>query len=273
MEKKPEIAVIGYVAQDINITPSERTTLPGGAAYFSAIAASRITEPVGLVTRIGSDFPADFLLSRVLKKGVITIDGGTTPVSTQIYLSDTDHTQRDIVFNPGVGESLKGEDIPEEWLTFLKLIHVATMIPSQQHAVIEFIRTHAPQARISIDTDSSFLNDEEHAKTLKKSFEASNIAFANRKEYELMGDTIEALPAAVVKLDKDGALYMEKGKVKARTKTRQVEAVDVTGAGDIFAGTFLACLMEEFSLQESLNKAAEVATESVTQKGVNHLFE
>jgi len=65
-----KLVIIGYTNIDINVTPSSTTTLPGGGAYFAAIAASRVINSVGLVTRIGKDYDPTFLLSRVLPDGV-----------------------------------------------------------------------------------------------------------------------------------------------------------------------------------------------------------
>ncbi|MNC97821.1 ribokinase [compost metagenome] len=65
---------------------------------------------------------------------------------------------------------------------------------------------------------------------------------------------------------------MKNGNIIAKSEGKNVPVVDVTGAGDIFAGTFLASLTKSSSLQESLEKGVQTATNSVTQEGVMHLF-
>jgi len=271
--QKPELAFIGYATVDVNITPTDRTTFPGGAAYFGALAASRLINPVGLITRVGDDYNTSNLMSKVSNVGLKVIPGQRTARSTQTYFSDSDPTNRDISVEWGVAVLLEGGDIPKAWLPFLKTIHIATMIPTQQYAILEYIRKFAPQAKISIDTDSFLLNDPGNLEIVKRSFQQSDIGFVNRKEYEVLGKTIDGMPEAVVKLDQDGAFYMQNGVTKAQSSAEKVNAVDVTGAGDIFAGTFLACLLLDYSEKDALSEATKVATKSVTKKGISHLFE
>lgn len=271
-EQRPELAFIGYTAIDVNITPTSRTTLFGGAAYFGAVAASRLVDQVGLVTRVGDDYKISNLMDRVSKKGIMVVSGLETAKSTQIYFSDSDHTDRQILLERGAAASLEGSDIPEEWTSSLKRIHVATMIPSQQSAILEYIKENIPQVKISIDTDLEFLSDPDNLKIIKHNFEQSDLAFVNRKEYSVLRETINAMPEAVVKLDKDGSFYMQEGSIKTKTSAKRVNVVDVTGAGDVFAGTFLACLSLNRSYDEALYEATETATKSVTKEGVAHLF-
>lgn len=271
-EQNPELAFIGYTAIDVNITPTGRTTLFGGAAYFGAIAASRLIDQVGLVTRVGNDYKISNLMDRVSKKGIMVVSDSETAKSTQIYFSDSDHTDRQILLERGAATSLKGNDIPEEWKSSLKRIHVATMIPNQQSAILKYIKENIPQVKISIDTDLEFLSDPDNLKIIKHNFEQSDLGFVNRKEYAILRETINAMPEAVVKLDKDGSFYMQEGSVKTKTSTKRVNVVDVTGAGDIFAGTFLACLSLNHSNDDALHEATETATKSVTQEGISHLF-
>ncbi len=268
----PEISFIGYATIDVNIAPKNSSVLPGGAAYFASLAASRIIKPVGLITRVGSDYNSSFLLNNVLSEGVKVIPDGKTAKSTLTYFSESDTTNRDISVEWGVAEFLIGDDIPREWLSFLKIIHIATMIPSQQYVILEYIKKCVPQAIISIDTDSFLLNNEQNIAIIRKSFEQSDIVFANRREYEILAETIEGRPEAIVKMDKDGAIYMQNGKIVASSRANDVKTVDVTGAGDIFAGTFLAYRHLEFSAQEALDRATNIATASITKKGITHLF-
>ncbi len=271
--QKPELAFIGYATVDVNVTPVDKTTMPGGAAYFGALAASRLMSPVGLVTRVGDDYDPSNLPGGVSKKGIKVMPGQRTARSTQTYFSDSDYTNRDISVEWGVAVLLEGDDIPKDWLAFLKTIHIATMIPTQQYAILEYIRKYAPQAKISIDTDSFLLNDPGNLETIRRSFEQSDIGFVNRKEYEILGKTIDRMSEAVVKLDQDGAFYMQNGTINAQSPAEKVSVVDVTGAGDIFAGTFLSCILLNYSQKDALSEATKTATKSVTKKGITHLFE
>lgn len=272
MENYPKLVVVGFTNIDINITPSSKTILPGGGSYFASIAASRVTEPVGLVTRIGKDYDPTFLYSRVLKDGINLIHNKPTPRSTQIYHSETDLTDRDMELEWGVGPDINPEDFPKEWLANIEFVHISTMPPKQQAAFITFLRAKAPQAKISIDTDHFYFEDKELLAQIKENFSRADLAFANRHEYTALKEIIDQLPEAIVKFDKDGAQFMKKGKKDFEVTTQEAEVLDATGAGDVLAGTYVGLIMSGKSEHEALEEAVKVATESVKKVGVEHLF-
>jgi len=65
---------------------------------------------------------------------------------------------------------------------------------------------------------------------------------------------------------KDGAFY-GCGKTRASGEIAKVPAVDTTGAGDCFAGYFLAAREQGCSVQDSLNLACKAAAITVSRKG------
>lgn len=268
----PDVAVIGYCTVDQNITPTTSEISPGGAAYFASLAATLAHSNVGLISTVGGDYYQSQLLNRLHLHGLHTIGDHLTARSTQTYFSDNDLTRRHISIEWGAAALLEGKHIPEEWFAFLRFIHVATMIPTQQFAIIDFIRRHAPQAYISIDTDQFLLQDLHQRSVIINNFETADLGFANRHEYEVLGTTLEQMPAAVVKLDADGAFYLENGQIIAQAQAPRVKAVDVTGAGDIFAGVFIGSLAEHLPPAAALTAATHIATQSVTRKGIEHLF-
>jgi len=272
MEKFPELIVVGYTNIDINVTPSKKSIHPGGAAYFVAVASSLVLQPVGLVTRIGTDFDTTFLFQRVLTEGVHIIQDKPTAKSTQIYRSDTDLTDRDITLDWGVAPEVCPDDIPKQWLSHAKYIHIGTMPPKQQAPFLPYLRKHAPQAKISIDSDIFLLSDPQNVKTVTENFGNADIIFVNRREYEVLKDVVDIHPFVIFKKDKDGAVFLKKGTVVTETHAASINPVDVTGAGDILAGTFLAHLTHGDDVQTSLKEATIIATISVTKEGIEHLF-
>lgn len=269
----PKLVVIGFTNIDVNITPSKETILPGGAAFFVAIAASLYLKNVGLVTRVGNDFDPDFLLKRVLKGGVKLIADKPTARSTQTYHSDTDLTQRSITLVGGVAQDLNPGDIPTGWLEHAEYIHIGTMPPAQQASFLKHVLLHRqPRAIISIDTDQFFFDQPTLIPIIENNFKQADLIFTNRVEYQHLKQIVDTHPWAVVKQDKGGAYILQEGKKVAEAAAPRVEAVDVTGAGDIFAGTFLAETIQGNGLQKSLESAVDQASKSVTAEGVMHLF-
>lgn len=268
--KTPELIIVGYTNIDVNITPTRTTIQPGGAAYFVSLAASLFNKNVGLVTRVGNDFDCDFLLSRVNHDGIKFIANKNTSQSIQYYQSDTDHTQREIVLKKGVAEDLVSTDIPENWLINSKIIHIATMPPLAQREFLTYIKNKNYKGLISCDTDYSFLKQLDLRKVIIHNFNLCDIVFMNNNEYKLLFD--QTFKLSVVKKDKDGALILSDNKIIAQCKTSKVKAIDSTGAGDIFAGVFLANLVQSKTYHYCLKRACKIATQSVEKDGIDHLF-
>ena len=63
------------------------------------------------------------------------------------------------------------------------------------------------------------------------------------------------------------AVQFEEGKIKGEIQVPIVNAVDSLGAGDVFHGAFCYFYGQKHSFQDSLRKAAEIASESTTYFG------
>lgn len=268
----PLLCVCGSTANDVNITPNDTDTSPGGAAYFAAMAATLYLNPVGLVTRIGSDFDVHQIRPEIHPKGIIVDTQGKSASSIQTYHSESDLTDRDIKVDFGVMKDLVSSDIPSAWLKSTKIFHIGTLPPTQQRLFVSHIRKTAPEATISIDTDSIFLSNAETKKEFAELLQLVDTLFVNRHEYSKL-ESLQTVPTVLVKNDKDGAYILENGDKTHSYAADPVTAVDVTGAGDVFAGVFLACKVLGHNNEDALKNAVTTATKSVTQKGINHLFD
>ena len=71
---------------------------------------------------------------------------------------------------------------------------------------------------------------------------------------------------AVVKIGKDGAL-IARGAERLRVDAHLVEALDTTGAGDLWASGFLYGLNHGLSLESSANLGCKVGSEVVQVMG------
>lgn len=75
----------------------------------------------------------------------------------------------------------------------------------------------------------------------------------------------------IVTLDKDGCILLAKDEQVAKHFPAQIiSAVDETGAGDIFRGAFVSQWLETEDLEQSIEYALKLATNSVLTNGVNN---
>lgn len=158
------------------------------------------------------------------------------------------------------------EDIPRSYLANAEYILISTTLPENQLQLIQTIRKSS-NAKIAVDTLKEFANEE----VTREVFDSADIAFIDR-EFEKLLNTKAKIK--IIKYGKTGCLYIDGKKTIAQRNSVIIpdkEVVDKTGAGDILTGAFLTLLSKTKNPQIALKKANELATESITEYGVEHL--
>lgn len=90
-------------------------------------------------------------------------------------------------------------------------------------------------------------------------------------EKALLQHSTEVKPEIIVTLGEKGCAEVSDGKVYIH-QAKKVTAVDTTGAGDAFVGTFSYGLASKMTKQDSILLALEKATNSVTKKGTQSSY-
>jgi len=281
----PRFIIIGYANHDVNrFSDGTEQFCVGGGGYFAALAASRVVPDAALVTRVGEDFNLAPLMDRVVSDAVSVIPGGKTALSLQNYHNPHDLTDRSIDLQPGVNPGITASDIPDTWISNASVILVSTMMPAQQREIVEaLVAKKRAETRslegvsirlpvIAVDSDLCWLKDEESAREVRAMMRHADIAFMNRTEGEILQDLIPQIPLVVLKRDSEGAELLVRGKRQVFVPAPEVSVVDVTGAGDVVAGTFLASLVSNHNPDASLIAAVQAASQSITKEGIEHML-
>lgn len=265
-----DLIIVGNIALDINTFPGRDNSADlivtniGGAGYYSLLPASLFSSRVGLVARVGCDFPANKIGELgVDLSGFKVIDQSKTTRFYHTYLT-ADGQQR--TFRPEFAPDtlIRPDDFPVEYYRS-KFIHIATNFPFTQIEFIEILRKNT-DAKLSIDTHEAYLGD--YRQDVFRAFDLVDIAFIDRHEEELI-QACKA-PTKIIKRGKDGITYLSKTN-KYDWPAIPCDVVDKTGAGDVLAGVFLTLQARGWNLQESAQKAVEVASASVRDYGVEFL--
>lgn len=261
---KINVAIIGDLAIGENITPSGSKTSPGGAAYYSMIGAVNFSPNIGIVAKIGDDFERKILEDRgVDARGVKQISGKSCRF---IAIQHEDNT-REVIAERGVAETVDPKIMPRDYLS-AQFIHLATQLPEHALIWLEYLRGHPA---ISVDTFEDFV--ELYPEESKKMLDLAGMIFINLTEYKALGLTEHSYPhkPVVLKLGKDGVIYRSP-KETISIPALKVTTVETSGAGDVLAGAFLTLLSLGVSTATALEKATHLASQSVTQFGVEHLL-
>lgn len=265
---KVNFAVIGNLAYDYNYFPnrSEEVVNLGGATLYSGVPASLFVK-VGIAAKVGEDY--DFSVFDNLNfdlAGVKQVEGKTTVFIHEFQSDDGQERLFTEKVNPNT--YLKPTDIPDEYLK-AKYIHVCTNYPLVQYELVKYLKANS-DAIISIDTLEDYYYDEEQFEIIKKSFDLVNIAFID-KEFKKLFDC--SAPVKIIKLGKDGCRYISKEKDFQVAAPFCEFVVDKTGAGDCVTGVFGALKTLDYSDEEALQIAVNIATESIKDHGIFHLYE
>ncbi len=250
MEAKNKLVVVGSVAVDWVITPSaEREHSVGGAAVYFAMAAAWAC-PVQLVGVIGGDFPAtalaDLEAAGVDLQGLERSDGLTFRWKGRYHENmnsrDTLETHLNVFerFSPKLPESYRGAGF----------LFLANIQPSLQMAVLDQMSTRP--TLVGLDTMNLWIdiaNDD-----LVAILARVDVLTINEEEaLQLTGETNLVRAATkirgmgpttlVIKRGEYGALcFGPDGALFAAPALPLESVVDPTGAGDCFAGGFMAHL-------------------------------
>lgn len=93
----------------------------------------------------------------------------------------------------------------------------------------------------------------------------TSAVFVNAVEYALLADVVPSQHLRLIVIS-DGARpvrILRRGRLVARVRPPQTDAVEVTGAGDTLAGTFLAALAAGSGDGAALRQAVTAAAERV----------
>ena len=261
------ILIVGSIAIDTIETPFEKKSdVLGGSTTYSLVASGKKTD-VSVVGIIGNDFPNEgYSLYRSYADDLSdlkTADGKTFRWGGRYHENwddrDTLFTELGVFldFNPILSESNKNRSH----------ILLANIHPELQYSVI--LQNQNPDAVIVVDTMNLWI--ETTLPSLEKVISSSNILLINESESFLLTKEKNIKDAAIALLSmgpemvvikkgsKGAELFSDKDHIEIGAFP-VTSVVDPTGAGDVFAGAFIASLAAQESSESALLSASASAS-------------
>jgi len=275
MKMKIDLVVLGHVSIDHIIFPGkDEILLPGGAAAAVATSAALAGAKVGLVTKVGEDFPADWMekLASILDvKGVHALPGKTI----HIYMIYHEDGSVDAPVDMGVAKKMGETPIPEEYME-AEVFHIAPIPPEEQLKALKRLEGK----RTSLDFNPTYMADYMGKRDLMREVVSrAEVIFPNEREALVMTGAKSVEEAARVLHDWGAKIVVitrgERGVLVYDGQFREFpalpispeEIVDPTGAGDAFAGGFLAGYSRGESMETCIKLGLERAKEVLKKKG------
>jgi 2-dehydro-3-deoxygluconokinase len=258
-----------------------------GAESNTAIAARRLGVPATWIGHVGTDSLGDLILRELRAEGVEVQAVRDMERPTALLLAERRTAARRQIWyyrRDAAGAGLSPADVSRTDWSGAGLLHLtgitACLGPGPAAATTSAAtRAKARGMELSIDLNHRFaLADETtFAQALRPLVAAADIVFATaaeaavltgRSEVEHMAeDLLAAGPSVVVvKFGADGSLLLTKDGLVRQPAIPTVE-LDPVGAGDAFAGGFLAGRLRGADPVACLRQAAHVAAVAVATEG------
>ncbi len=228
----PEFVAIGHVTLD----RFGDVTRPGGAALFAALTAHRLGLSAGILTSHAPDFPLDVIPPQI---EVVTLEAPATTV-----FEHRQHAGRRTLRLVSVAQPLNAADVPDDWRT-ADLVMLAPVAGEVDAGLVEpfaeaTIAAEAQGWLRGVGADGAIVPrpwTPPHG--LLERLQAMFLSAEDiRGQEPAMLEWLQRLPLAVVTAGSVGALLYVNGE-RYEIRPHPAQVVDATGAGDVFAATFL----------------------------------
>jgi len=246
----------------------------GGSAANTAVALHRLGISTGYIGRAGDDQDGEFLLSSlegIHKDGVL--QAGRSGIA--ISLITKENRDRSLVIFPNTNDDLTFEQVEPSYINSVQFLHLSSFFgDSPFEAQKRLVSELPPNVLVSLDPGMPYVR--RGLEALKPPLHKTFILFIERKEIEILTkkgcyqgsrELLYMGPKIVVcKMGSEGSHVFTR-EDDFHVSSIKVSVVDTTGAGDVYAAGFLACLIRGKSLRECAQFATQIACVSITGFG------
>lgn len=254
----------------------------GGSGANSMIAASQLGCDVHLTCKVANDNDGSFFLSDLERSGVAYNSAkqqleGTTGKCLVMITPDAERTMNTAL---NISESLSPDNVSPDVLDNAEFLYIEGYLSTSEtgKAAAIKMREHAESKNVKVTMSLSDPGIVEFFETQLREMLGNKVhlIFCNEAE-ALQWTHTDSLENAIESLKKDaecfaitlgakGAICFD-GNELVKVSAPTVKALDTNGAGDMFAGTFLAAIGQGKNYQQAAELACLGASQVVTQMG------
>ncbi len=257
----PELLTIGFLCHDLH----EGRHILGGTASYSSIMASHLGMKTALLTSVGADFKFDQIFEDY-GISICNVPARATTVFENIYKENTR-----IQYIHNRASTLFPKDLPPQW----KQAAVVKFCLIADEADYSFLPMF-PNALVGATIQGWLRQWDENGRVSPKEMDWEllryvDIVFMSEEDIQdfdsAIPKIIELVNILVMTKGKDGAVIFYKGEQLAFPAFPTTE-VDPTGAGDIFAASFLFKFHRSKNIIHSIAFAHAAASYIVEDFGI-----
>lgn len=275
-----ELYVVGSANVDLNISakrvPEKGETIrgenyfemAGGKGANQAVSASLLGIPTYMIANIGDDLHGKYILKNFENFNVdtkfVNVDSQNYTGLAMIIKSDNDNR---IILDLGANNYLNQDNIDKALKNAKSKDFMLTQLENDINTVIYSLKSakeknlttifNPAPAEILPDEIYKFVDyiiiNESEAKII------SGITPKKKNDFEKISKVLidKGVKACVITLGEKGSVYIDKDNY-IFTKSKSIEIIDTTGAGDAFIGAFISGIMQEKEIFDVLEFANAV---------------
>jgi len=288
---KPKITVIGSSNTDLvakvprmpapgeTILGAEFVIAAGGKGANQAVAAARLGSEVTFIAKVGNDDFGDRALENFEQDGIITdfvFRAEHTPTGVALIFVD-EKGENTIAVAEGANAKLSPEEVTQAKASIISadIVLLQLEIPMQtveqavliaSKANVPIILNPAPAQPIInplLLENITFLTPNENEAALLTGIQIDDEASAQQAGRELLKSDVSNV---ILTLGNLGAMFVN-SKQSIGIPARKVEAVDTTGAGDVFNGALAFAIASGKGVEDAIELANAAAALACTKMG------
>lgn len=252
------------------IDVDEYIVVTGGGGSNTAVGFARMGFRTGIVTELGKDVFAQFIIDELRKEIVSTnmiVTEKHEKTGGSIILLGEDGS-RTIMVHRGASAQLDPKDIPKQRIEQSKWVHLSSIAGQLEALQTIFKAVKNSETHLSWNPGNVELELLQSGKLDPKELKV-DILFVNEHEWQMIesqrAQLLEIIPQIVITHGKRGGEVYLDGKPHTKFMAKETKIVDETGAGDSFIVGYVTGQIKKKSIIESCNWGKRNA-ESVISK-------
>ncbi len=245
----------------------------GGSAANTIYALAKMGLSCGYLGKIGRDKEGTFLLNQLKEVGVDTAKIKQNRKSGICLILLDKSKDRSIIILANANDTLSYSELDINYINQAQFLHMSSFLGKTPFEAQKLI---AGQIKTKISFDPGEPHSSRGIKELASILERSFILFLSQKEAEIL--TGQDYKKGAKKLLDYGieiiactlggrGSYVLSRKEELEVPPEKLEAVDTTGAGDVYAAGFLAGLLGKLPLSKCARLATRAAAQSIKGYG------
>ena len=254
-------------------------TVSGGSVANSIVGLSQLGNNVGFIGKINSDDLGQKYEEGLIKEKVQYFykkKKETLPTGTCLILITPD-AERTMVTFLGIAGKIHENDINEKAITESEMIFLEGYLWDEGDQKAAFDKAMSLSNNKAMSLSDQFCVERHKDNFLSLVKNKLDITFANEQEIKTLINTNnfdevitfgkQLGKLLVITRGEKGSIAIRNDEVTECESKKDLEIIDLTGAGDLFAAGFLHGFINNFSTKESLEKGTEMSSKIIQRVG------